>query len=159
MSKKKNKKKIEREKRKQKSGKSHLLNKLKRTKYLSGKMRIVEAPDKEKMSEVILDFAEPLLENCDDNNELLKKAITIAIIVWNISLLPEKDHDDAIQDISSKLSPSENASDYVAMMSYIDMLMERKKKYFSNNRRAIVSYHFSNVQGGIHLYVASTISP
>jgi hypothetical protein len=159
MSKKKNKKKIEREKRKQKSGKSHLLNKLKRAKYLSGKMRIVEAPDKEKMSEVILDFAEPLLENCDDNNELIKKAITTAIIVWNISLLPEKDHDDAIQNISSKLSPSENASNYVAMMSYIDMLMERKKKYFSNNRRAIVSYHFSNVQGGIHLYVASTISP
>jgi len=38
-------------------------------------MRIVEAPDKEKMSEVILDFAEPLLENCSDNNELIKKAV------------------------------------------------------------------------------------
>ncbi|MFX0197590.1 MAG: hypothetical protein ACFFCW_15825 [Candidatus Hodarchaeota archaeon] len=130
---------------------------MKRAKYPLGKMRVVETPGKEKMSEVILDFAKPLLENCDDNSELIKKAVAIAIIVWNISLLPEKDHDNAIQDISSKLSPSENASDYVAMMSYIDMLMERKKKYFLNNRRAIISYHFSDVQGGVHLNVASTL--
>ncbi|MDI6734696.1 MAG: hypothetical protein QME42_00635 [bacterium] len=164
MSNKKNKKKIKREKRKQKkskvkSGKIHLLNKLKRANYLPGKMKIVESPDKEKMSEVILDFAKPLLEECAGNNELIKKAVTIAIIVWNISLLPEKDHNKAVQDISSKLAPSKNASDYVVMMSYIDMLMERKKKYFSNNRRAIISYHFSDVQGGIHLDLASTLPP
>lgn len=158
------KKNIQRAKRKKnnykpKSGRAHLLNKLQKSKYLSGRMTVVDAPGEEKMSEVISDFAKPLLENCNDDNELIKKALSIAIIVWNITLLPDKDQDNAIQDIISKLSPSENASDHVTMMSYIDMLKERKKKYFSNNKRAIVSYHFSVVQQGIHLEVASTLSP
>ena len=164
MSKKKNKKDIQRAKRKKKnykpkSARAHLLNKLQKSKYLSGRMRVVDAPGEEKMSEVILDFAKPLLDSCNDDNELIKKAISMAIIVWNITLLPDKDQDNAIQDISSKLSPSQNASDYVTMMSYIDMLKERKKKYFSNNKRAIVNYHFSIVQEGFHLEVASTLSP
>ena len=125
---------------------------------LEGEKIIVKNKGLEKMSDLILDFAKPLLDICDDN-ETIKKAISIAIIVWNISLLPEKHHEKAIKKISLDLSPHGDATDVATIMSYVDMLMKRKKEYFPNNNRAIINYHISDLKEGIHLDVASTLSP
>ena len=123
------------------------------------KAQIAEKPqDAEKMSEVLLDFVSPLLDVCEDE-ETEKKAMEFSITVWNAYLLPEKDQDKLIQELISGLSPSSKADDLAMSKYYVDMLMERKKKYFPNNKRLIVDYQISGSRKKRHLSVASTFSP
>ncbi len=110
------------------------------------------------MSEVILDFAKPLLDECDDE-ESEKSAIGLAILIWNASLFPKKDRDKEIQKIISGTIPANDISDLAAMKHYVNMLLERKKKYYPNNKKFIVNYQFSVSRNSRRLDVASTLSP
>jgi hypothetical protein len=40
------------------------------------------------MSEVILDYAQPLLD-CAEGDDIKKRAISIAVICWNLSMFPK----------------------------------------------------------------------
>ena len=60
------------------------------------------------MSEVILDFAEPFLDECE-NEASEKVAVAMAILVWNISLLPESDQVREILKMCSELAGSDDA--------------------------------------------------
>jgi len=159
MTPKKNAKKKKREKRKKrgKSKREILYDKVKKSKIMSPSKIVVEPQGVEKMSEVIIDVAKPLLDVCE-NVEAEKKAISIAIIVWNICLLPESEQDEAIQKLCDDLAPSRDASDIATFMFYINKIMERKKKHYSHIIRAVVNYHISDTAEGFHLDVASTLS-
>ena len=63
---------------KQKSGQTLLLEKIKKSEHLSNRQIIIEPEDAEKMSEVIISFAEPYLEECIDE-EMEKKTLILAI--------------------------------------------------------------------------------
>ncbi len=56
-----------------KSGQALLLEKMKKSKYLLGAKFIIEPNGKEKMSEVVLDFAKPLLDECIEIVTLKKR--------------------------------------------------------------------------------------
>ena len=140
-----------------KSGQALFFEKMKKSKYLPGAKFVIEPNGKEKMSEVIFDFAKPLLDECRDS-DTEKKAISLAILVWNVSLLPQKSRNHAIQKMHSNLLSSDDAADLATMMYYVDMLMERKRKYFPNNKRAIIDYQFSGSGKDRRLDVASTLS-
>jgi hypothetical protein len=58
---------------------------LKEKPQLAGKL-IRNPPGKKKMSEVILEYAEPLMKHAE-NVKQQNKAIAMAIICWNASLL------------------------------------------------------------------------
>ncbi|MGD0887160.1 MAG: hypothetical protein ABSA46_20140 [Thermodesulfovibrionales bacterium] len=63
------------------------------------------------MSEVIMDYAEPLL-NCSSEDEGSKgKAISIAIMCWNLSLLPQDVRKEEKGKILNSL-PNINAKDF-----------------------------------------------
>jgi hypothetical protein len=141
-----------------KSGQALLLDKIRKSGDFPEALIAVEPKGAEKMSEVILDFAEPLLAKCqDDKTE--RKAVGIAILVWNLSLLPKKEQKEGIQDIYSVYSKSYDATDRAIMMYIVDMLLERKKKHFPNHKRAIVEYQFSGSGKTRRLDVASTLAP
>ncbi|MFH1673183.1 MAG: hypothetical protein ABIF87_07140 [Pseudomonadota bacterium] len=142
---------------KMKSGRALLLDKVKKSDHLAGRKVIIEPQGAEKMSEVLQDFAAPLLNECDDD-ESVKKALAVAIIVWNLSLLPEKDRAEAIENLSSELAPSDNAADTALTTHYIEMMMERRQKLFPDNKRTIMNYQFSGSGKNLRLDVASTLS-
>jgi len=163
MTKKEDNRKIRREKRKgekwkAKSGQALLFDKIKKSNDLPGAKIVIEPKGAEKMSEVIMDFAQPFLIESKDE-ESARKAIGLAILIWNVSLLPESDQDNLIQEICSGLSPSNDATDFSTAMHYVNMLLERKKKYFPNNKRAIIDYQISGSGKSRRLDVASTLSP
>jgi hypothetical protein len=67
------------------------LEKVKRHEMAAGKEILVDPPGQVKISEVLLDFAAPLLERFE--HELsVKNIIAIAIFGWNLSLLPDEEH-------------------------------------------------------------------
>ena len=107
----------------------------------------------EKMSEVILRFAEPLK---DDDGIVSKVMIEMAIIIWNASFMPRDMQRKALEDIINVL-PRDAREARREMLLIVHMLLERKKKYFSNNKRLIMDYHITESAHSIHLDVVSTI--
>jgi len=110
---------------------------------------------KEKMSETIMDFAEPMLSNLNDN-ETKKKVINVAILVWNAFVLPKKERNQTIKKLIFTLSPSDNKRDLAISKTIINALMQRRKKYFSYNKRVIIDYQFSGKGEDLRLDVVST---
>jgi len=109
----------------------------------------------EKMSEVLFDFAEPLLDEVDDDHHAMDKAISFAAAVWNLSLMSKSDQKKGVNDILEIIR-----KDDPEMLSVghgiIEMLLDRKKKYFPNNKRFIISYELGLRNGQPWLNVAST---
>lgn len=88
----------------------------------------------EKMSDVIRDFAEPLLQDAQSVEEV-RKALGIAMAVWNYSLL-----DDAI-----RAKPDSKTAELLsnpALRAIFDFLIARKQQLYPENRRIIVDYQF-----------------
>lgn len=107
----------------------------------------------EKMSDVILRFATPLQ---DEYGIVPPNMIRFAILVWNASVLPKKDQAEIIKDIARVLpNPDEEMKEITE--SIIIMLLERKEKYFSDNKRFIVDYNIRETSRRIHLDCVSTM--
>ena len=112
----------------------------------------------EKMSQIIIDYAGPLLDVAK-NGEEQKKAITIAIIIWNLSLFPDEMQSEYITEIKKIMTPtsgkgwdlSENDN---AVFNY---MMERKKVLFAEINRLVVDYEFVETSKGFHLNIVSNI--
>lgn len=107
------------------------------------------------MSEVILDFAEPLLDMCDDGTSL-KMVIEAAILAWNLSSLSLFERRKMIDKVANTLAPQDQESAQ-EMKNLLKWLVRRKKDYFSEHKRVIVDYELSTSGGRPHLYVVSNI--
>ena len=145
-------------KRKKKSPQTRYFEKVENSNDLPISKLVVDPEAEAKMSEVILEFAKPFLDECEDEASE-KKSIALAILIWNVSLFPEKDREWEIEKVCSKLSPSDDANDFSALMGYVDIMLERKKKYYSDNKRVIIKYQISGYGKNRRLDVASTLSP
>jgi len=135
------------------SGQQVLLQRVRASQHLPNTQVIVNPAGTEKMSEVILRFAEPLK---DDYGIVPKAMIEMAIIMWNASFMPKDMQMKAMADIIN-VFPRDDREARREMLLTVNMLLERKKKYFSNNKRLIMDYHITESAHRIHLNVVSTI--
>ena len=62
----------------------------------------------------------------------------------------------ALEDVVNVL-PSDDSEARRDMFFIVNMLLERKRQYFSNNKRMIMDYHITESAHGIHLDVVSTV--
>ena len=145
-------------KRKKKSPQSGFFEKVKNSNDLPISKLVIDPEGEARMSEAILEFTKPFLDKCEDE-ALERTIIALAILIWNMSLLPGKDREREIEKICSGLSPSDDANDLAALMGYVDIMLERKKKYYSENKRIIIKYQISGSGKNRRLDVASTLSP
>jgi len=137
----------------QRSAKSIVLDRIKK----SGQVELVERSDVEKMSEVILQFAEPLTEAIpDEDDNAFKNAISFAIISWNASLLPAEEREAFIEQMADELA-GVDAQDYATLLQIVDMLLERKQKLFYENYRFIIDCQVKITSKTRQLYVVSTL--
>ncbi len=116
-----------------------------------------ENTNKPKMSEVLVDFAEPLLEAADDNLSA-EVAITISALVWNLTFMPENKREDEILKMIPIVSPTDDINDLIMTKSIINMLIVRKEEFFADNKKYILDYEISFAGNkGLNLSVASTL--
>lgn len=115
-----------------------------------------ENQDMEVMSQVILDFAAPLLETCSDEASE-RKAISLAIYVWNTAMLPEpqcrRTLDDYLKE-SQKVIPPEELK---TLSDYIDRLVQTRRSRFANNRKKITNCTFGDYGPDRHIEVGYTM--
>jgi hypothetical protein len=118
---------------------------------------IVTTPKKEKMSEIILKFAQPLLNGTTSAKEE-KSAITTAIIGWNLSLLPKDLQSNYIKDITKSLNPSNPSKSFSDDAHEVfNFLIVRKKSLFPKINRMVVDFELVDTPDGLHLNVVSNV--
>lgn len=137
----------------QPSGQQTILRRAKTLDYLQDAEILVNPGDVEKMSDVILRFAEPLLHGPAGAN---KNAIRLAIALWNASLLPTAEQSDALNALIDML-PEDDQAARRELAAVCDMLLTRKRRYFAANTRVILDYQITETADTLHLDVISTL--
>ena len=116
----------------------------------------MDAQDAEVMSHVLWDFAGPLLETCNDLSSE-KKAISLAIFVWNACLLPEEERK---QNLDSYLADCQNVipvEEVETLAGFINRLVQDKEARFATNRKKITNCTFGDYKNNRHIEVGYTI--
>ena len=117
---------------------------------------VVRSSSSEKMSEILLDFAEPLMEQVDRSDErAFGNVISIAAFAWNVSLLPKEKWESSIEDMVKELAQSDD--DVAMMKSIVQMLIQRRMEFFSDITRYIFDYEILDEKEGWHLNVVSSL--
>lgn len=110
-----------------------------------------------KMSEVIIDFADELLDRAN-NFEQYKRALTIAIIAWNVAVFDNDKRDDTIASLFDKMKIDENSTEGKDMIDIINWHVEKKDALYPDINRAIMDFEIIRVgKEDFHLNVASTL--
>lgn len=120
-----------------------------------GQKIIIEPSGQVKMSEVLADFVEPYLEFAD-TEEAYQKLLTLAVVAWNTSLFPEEEQQDMI-DKTLEAMPETPEEVKTGLKEIVNMLMARKKIYFSEYKRMIIDFELTDTGRGYHLSVVSTL--
>ena len=107
-----------------------------------------------KLSEEILDYAEPLTDTAD-GSEIEEKAIIISVMFWNASLFSKE---KALETIEPVLNEMANGDQLLKeeFDTMFEMMYKRKQSLFSDDKRFVVDYQLEENNEGFSLEVAST---
>ena len=118
-------------------------------------LRHEEIPFARKMSEVLLEFAEPLLE--DSFDEEFEPIISFASMCWNCSFLPQKQQQSHLKDIIRSMGKFD-LHNRLEAKKWFNMLLERKRIFFADERRIIANYRIIEEEDEHRLIVMSVFA-
>ncbi|MBD2464833.1 hypothetical protein H6G89_27915 [Oscillatoria sp. FACHB-1407] len=109
----------------------------------------------EKMSDVLEAFVEPYLDDAE-TFEAQQKLFTIAIVAWNLALMPDDKRPAELKNFVQKLAGSNKqfAADTTAIL---EEFIERKQQFFANNKRYIIDFELQKMGKTHHLSVVSSM--
>ena len=118
--------------------------------------RVVVVGGRPKMSEVILDLADPLLDGDVANPKVVDFIVQLTIAAWNKAMLPADRQAAMEKDIIDMLVPFDGDAEQVGtILQALDIVEERRKKLFPNLRRFVVDYDLHVSEGRVALNVLS----
>ena len=124
---------------------------------LRGKKVIIEPRGVVKMSDVLKDFVEPYSEFAN-TIESYHKLLTLGVIAWNTSLLPKQEQQAIVDKTFDEGLPMGSDELKMDIKDIVNMLIERKNTYFSENTRTIVNFQLKDTGSKYHITVISTLS-
>ena len=101
------------------------------------------APDK--MSEVLLEFADPALD-VSTGRHSWNSAITLAVLAWNVSLLPESKQQQVLETKLGPLMALYRDSDQSTVRQIIEMLIQRRLREYPGTHGFIVGFELDESQ-------------
>lgn len=110
-----------------------------------------------KISEMLLNFAGNYISMGEDIEEK-QQYLNGVVSAWNIACLNEKDRERSIKKYMSeyrKLNPSQSKRDFRDVEENLRLLIKEKEKFYPEVRIQIVNAHIQEVDGKIHVTVAS----
>lgn len=119
---------------------------------------VVNPKGEAKMSEVLQAFVEPHLSFAV-NKEQRQKLFAIAILAWNLALLPEEQQQEKMEEIIAQMSLGKDRQAKQDVREILEELTERKRKVFPNNRRYILDFDVRETRDDFHLSVISSPTP
>ena len=118
---------------------------------------VIPTPEEEaKMSEAILELADPLLDGDVANSKEVDFIVQLTIVAWNKAMFSPDRQDALEKEIIDTLVPPDGDAELVgAVIEAMGIVDERRKKLFPNLRRIVVNYDLQVSEGKIALNVAS----
>lgn len=114
---------------------------------------LVDSPDMEKMSEVLIEFLDPYLDPFRSLKELTN-LVNMGVAAWNVALLPEPNREQALREAMALIPPDGQ----VILRALLDSLVRRKLTLFADIRRGILDVQVTRQpDGSPHLSVVSTL--
>ena len=108
---------------------------------------------KDKMSAVLIDFAEPLFEFTADRDIVCQ----IAMIAWNLAIIAKSERGQMLEEAIKELS-GEDYKVEVDFRTLLTVMIQRKIMLYPNNKRLMLNYSISGQKENAKLHVASVQS-
>ena len=102
----------------------------------------------EKMSDVLLRFAEPILDQVEPLDEK-KATLLFAITAWNYCLISSEEQAHMRWELRHIFNNAHNRADF-------EMLIQRKTELYPRNRRLFMGLEVAESAAGLHVNVVST---
>ena len=131
-------------------------NKRRRRAVPAGRGRVVVLGGVPKMSEVILELADPLLDGDVANPKEVDFIVQLTIAAWNKAMFSADRQAAMEKDIIDTLVPPDGDVEQVGtIIQAIEIVEERRKKLFPNLRRYVVDYDLQVSEGRVALNIVS----
>lgn len=131
------------------------------------------------LSKALLDVAYSICQNPDGFSlERKRKLISLAAVAWNLSIFPQEQRAEQIQNLAKKLvmeqghsllgriknklslrQISEEITSTTAIMDIVSLLLRKKEELYPDDKRFIVDYKFTSMDNGTHDLVVASINP
>ncbi len=122
----------------------------------AGRGRVLVLGSDPKMSEVILELADPLLDGDVSNAKEVDFIVQLTIAAWNKAMFSSDRQAAMERDIIDTLVPPNGDAEQVGtIIQALDIVEERRKKLFPNLRRFVVDYDLKVSEGRVALNVLS----
>ena len=102
----------------------------------------------EKMSDVLLRFAEPILDRLAPLDDK-KATLLFAMSAWNCCLISSEEQAHMRWELRHIFDDAHNRADF-------EMLIQRKTELYPRNRRLFMGLEVAESAGGLHVNVVST---
>ena len=110
-----------------------------------------------KMSEVLLEFAEPVLNGIDeDDDRAYRGTLSFAAACWNLSFFPSERRRTEWNKLAATL-PKAPMDVVLDMEEWVWRLVERRRTLFADERRMVVDLRVSNEDDDRHVVVLWTL--
>ena len=143
-----------RERRKKRGASERLKARLERGSFHDRKL-VIAPGGHPKMSEILADFVGPYMDAVD-NEQACRRLLTLALTAWNASFLPEEEQQDMIDRVLEAGIPAGSDELKAGLKGIVNMLLARKKAYFSQYTRNIIDFELTDRGDGYQLAVVST---
>jgi hypothetical protein len=110
-----------------------------------------------KASAALIHLAEPLTSEADDT-DAREKSLMLAMVAWNLSLLPESKRKEQMASLLEKAAASEDRLEASSFFQpIIDALVSRKLQLYPLDRRFLVDLQVFETSDGYRVTVASAL--
>jgi len=136
----------------------HLFWESVKERYSDKQLTIVEDEETDmlKMSEVIIEYADELL-NMATTEESQEQAIMIAIVAWNLAFFDEEQQEEQMHNLLHRLKIKQGSEDWHNTIDILTILIDRKRLDYPSIDRLIVDYKIIKTKGEFRLNIVSTV--
>jgi hypothetical protein len=126
-----------------------------------GVKHVIATPESDaKMSEVIVQLAEPLIKRHGKTAQRIETIIMLTIAAWNKAMLPQVKQPNIEKELVDALvSRDANAETVAVVLEIFDLVEERRRKLFPDLRKIVVDYEMNFRRGHVDLNVTSAPIP
>jgi hypothetical protein len=122
----------------------------------TGRGRVLVLGGDPKMSEVILELANPLLDGDVSNAKEVDFIVQLTIAAWNKAMFSADRQDAVEKEIIDTLVPPDGDAGLVgAVIQAMEIVDDRRKRLFPNLRRFVVDYDLQVSEGRVALNILS----
>ncbi len=113
-------------------------------------------PQDWKLSTRIMEIAKPLTDTADDNNQF-ELAVTMAVLCWNLALLPPDQQEQELRSLVWKMAKGSTREFASEMEAWARTLVARKTRLFGHDTRKVMKYTIDREGDNLRLSVIGAV--